>query len=298
MKGKEEEKDFRALVIIAGFLDTPRAIAHRRGTAKEKEEEIKAKEKESFWGTCYNCGMAGHSQRYCPSWSKGGSKGKEGKGKGKRGLNEVTNAEMYDEWNRETQVLGGSMDQGSLNLIEREDECRGELNMVEGEWEKIRVNVDSGAVDWVTNKETARAFDVKPTRASKDGRGYRAANGTKIKNYGERVVEGFTEDWSPVKVAMQVADVNKTLGSVYRMNECGNRVMLDGEESYIENKMTGKKTKIYLENGQYVFYMWVKKREEDEGVSSKRVLRGNKFAPLAEEDDKMELDFIRREARR
>ena len=61
--------------------------------------------------------------------------------------------------------------------------------------------------------------------------------------------------------------------------------------------MTGKKTKIYLENGQYVFYMWVKKREEDEGVSSKRVLRGNKFAPLAEEDDKMELDFIRREAR-
>ena len=44
--------------------------------------------------------------------------------------------------------------------------------------------------------------------------------------------------------------------------------------------------------------MWVKKREEDEGVSSKRVLGGNKFAPLAEEDDKMELDFIRREARR
>ena len=79
------------------------------------------------------------------------------------------------------------MDQGSLNLIEREDECRGELNMVEGEWEKIRVNVIPGAVDWVTNKETARAFDVKPTRVSKDGRGYRAANGTKIKNYGKKM---------------------------------------------------------------------------------------------------------------
>ena len=45
--------------------------------------------------------------------------------------------------------------------------------------------------------------------------------------------------------------------------------MLDGEESYIENKMTGKKTKIYLENGQYVFYMWVKKREEDEGYQAR-----------------------------
>ena len=41
--------------------------------------------------------------------------------------------------------------------------------MVEGEWEKIRVNVDSGAVDWVTNKETARAFDVKPTKLRRTG---------------------------------------------------------------------------------------------------------------------------------
>ena len=43
--------------------------------------------------------------------------------------------------------------------------------------------------------------------------------------------------------------------------------------------------------------MWVKKAEDNKPVYQK-VLRGNKFAALAEDDDKMELDFVRREARR
>ncbi len=81
------------------------------------------------------------------------------------------------------------------------------------------------------------------------------------------------------------------------MNECGNRVMLDGEASYIENKTTGKKTKIHLEGGQHVFYMWVKKAEKDK-TAYQRVLKGNKFAVLADEGDKIELEFIRRQARR
>ena len=59
-------------------------------------------------------------------------------------------------------------------------------------------------------------------------------------------------------VAMQVAEVNKTLGSAFRMNQCGNVIVLDGDNSYFVNKGTGRKTKIYQENGQFVFNIWTK----------------------------------------
>ena len=120
------------------------------------------------------------------------------------------------------------------------------------------MSLDSGAIHWVTNKDTARAFKIREAEASKAGLGYRAANGTKIENYGERVVEGYTEEWEPVAVAMQIAEVNKTLGSAFRMNQCGNVIVLDGHNSYFVNKNTGKRTKIMQENGQYVFNIWTK----------------------------------------
>ena len=34
------------------------------------------------------------------------------------------------------------------------------------------------------------------------------------------------------------------------MNRAGNRVVLDGDESYLENKHTWRRTKIHYEHGQ------------------------------------------------
>ena len=48
---------------------------------------------------------------------------------------------------------------------------------------KIKVSLDSGAIDWVTDKETAKGFKTRETEMSKAGLGYRVANGTKIENY-------------------------------------------------------------------------------------------------------------------
>ena len=39
-----------------------------------------------------------------------------------------------------------------------------------------------------------------------------------------------------IAMAMQVTDVKRTLGSVYRMNQAANRVVLDGDESYMMHK--------------------------------------------------------------
>ena len=53
-------------------------------------------------------------------------------------------------------------------------------------FEHIRVQVDSGAVYTVGPKSIGRAFKIKETPASKSGDNFVAANGSVIKNYGER----------------------------------------------------------------------------------------------------------------
>ena len=69
------------------------------------------------------------------------------------------------------------------------------------------------------------------------------------------------------------------------MNLGGNRVVLDGRESYMENKKTGKKTKIYYENGQYALYMWVPSVTKDVLKTEGKVqAKGNRFAILATDE--------------
>ena len=66
------------------------------------------------------------------------------------------------------------------------------IQAVEDQWETIPITVDSGAVDTVGPKEVGAQFPITPTRESRLGLGYRAANGSPIKNYGERVLKGQT----------------------------------------------------------------------------------------------------------
>ncbi len=48
-------------------------------------------------------------------------------------------------------------------------------------------------IDTVGPKEIAKAFKMRENAMSKRGLGYVAANGSKIKNYGEKRIVGYTE---------------------------------------------------------------------------------------------------------
>ena len=75
-------------------------------------------------------------------------------------------------------------------------------------------------------------------------------------------------------MAMQCADVTKMLGSVYRTNQGGNAVVLDGINSYMARKKTGKNTK----NGQYIMNTWIwEGRSAETGISC-----SNRFECLGE----------------
>ena len=60
-----------------------------------------------------------------------------------------------------------------INTSQRIDEVKRE----EGDWERIPIKVDSGAVDTVMPRGMARHFEVHKTNRSQQGPGFKAANG-------------------------------------------------------------------------------------------------------------------------
>jgi len=55
-------------------------------------------------------------------------------------------------------------------------------------------------------------------------------------------------------------EVQEPLAAATRITEKGNRIVLDGagSESYIQNKQTGQKIPLSIENGVYMMQMLVK----------------------------------------
>jgi hypothetical protein len=54
-------------------------------------------------------------------------------------------------------------------------------------------------------------------------------------------------------------ECKRTLGSVKKMCGAGNRVVFDDDGSYVENKTSGKKTKVYESEGTYAFDIYLKR---------------------------------------
>ncbi len=56
------------------------------------------------------------------------------------------------------------------------------------------MQIESGAIDAVGPKEIAKALEMKETEMSKRGIGCVAANGSSIKNHGDKKIAGYTND--------------------------------------------------------------------------------------------------------
>ena len=150
----------------------------------------------------------------------------------------------------------GSTSNSKVQNINKE---RNQLDSLEKEFEKLSVNIDSGAIDHIMEERNAKMFATKPSPMSKYQRFYQAANKTRIYNKGQKDIKAVTGNGTQVDMTFQVADqITQPLGSVRRLCEAGNRVVFD-KESYIENKATGVKTPIQLRNGEYMMDLYVRK---------------------------------------
>jgi hypothetical protein len=120
----------------------------------------------------------------------------------------------------------------------------------------IEAVVDSGAVHSVTPPGLFPGPTV-PSPWSRAGRGYRAANGTGIKNLGQVAVRFCTAEGDRCAIPFQVAEVDQPLLSVAHLTSAGNRVELGHASGRIVNLATGRAIALERRGGVYIMRMHV-----------------------------------------
>ena len=124
--------------------------------------------------------------------------------------------------------------------------------MIGGKRMRLRrgVTVDSGAANNVMPRRMVRdKSKIRSSPASRRGVYYIAANNGRIPNEGEVDFEFVTEHGKPEFLVMQIAEVNKALGSVSYMVDRGYKVVFDKDKdtdvdlSMMIHKETGQATR-------------------------------------------------------
>ncbi len=116
----------------------------------------------------------------------------------------------------------------------------------------VEAVLDSGAVHCVTPPGVFPG-KVLPSPWSRAGRGYRAANGTGIKNLGQVDVPFATAEGHKCRIPFQVAEVEQPLMSAAHLTSAGNLVQLGDTDGHVINLRTGRS--IALERRGNIYYM-------------------------------------------
>jgi hypothetical protein len=120
----------------------------------------------------------------------------------------------------------------------------------------VEAVVDSGAVHSVAPPGCFPGA-VKPSPWSRAGRGYRAANGTGIKNLGQVNVPFGTREGHKCQIPFQVAEVEQPLLSVAHLTAAGNRCELGHTDGRIVNLATGRSIALERRGGVYIMRMFL-----------------------------------------
>ena len=131
------------------------------------------------------------------------------------------------------------------------------VSTISGKWERIPIKIDSGAVDTVMPPHVANHFALVETDLSKSGPGFKAANGSLIKHFGQRAIRGIGDQYQRLHLTAQIADVKNTLGSVYQMVRAGNTVHFESGNCYVQHNQSGQRTPIEEKNGMFEIGIWV-----------------------------------------
>ena len=119
---------------------------------------------------------------------------------------------------------------------------------------------------------------------------YAAANGSPIKNFGKREIQGLDSSYMPIKLEAQVADVSGALGSVYQICKAGNRICFDDSGGVIVNMQSGRVIPIKQNKGSYEMDIWMPAdQSRDEAVKEVR----EEEEKEDEKEEEITMDFIR-----
>ena len=129
-------------------------------------------------------------------------------------------------------------------------------NLTDGNFNKVCI--DSGAGESVCPVDAFPSYELQ--KAAKTGATYTAAGGQSLVIVGGKQPRFETNGVDAWMTFEATTKVRKPLAAASRITENGNRIVLDDvdSESYIENKKTGKKIPLKMENGVYMTEMLAK----------------------------------------
>ncbi len=143
-----------------------------------------------------------------------------------------------------------------LSLTDDAEELLAAVSGEAGAGQVVEAVVDSGAVHSVAPPGWFPGPMV-PSAWSRAGRGYRAANGTAIKNLGQITVKFATATGDKCSIPFQVAEVEQPLLSVAHLTSAGNRVELGHDSGRVVNVATGRAIALERRGGVYIMRMYV-----------------------------------------
>jgi len=140
----------------------------------------------------------------------------------------------------------------------RQDQVKSEEVMIQNlEKNPTTICVDSGAGESVCPVDFFPDYETHDTE--KVGNLYRAAGGQELRNVGEKRPKLKINGVAASMTFQATSHVRKPLAAASKITAKGNRIVLDDEESlsYIENKATGTRIPLKIQNGVYVMEVTV-----------------------------------------
>ena len=138
-----------------------------------------------------------------------------------------------------------------------------------GVWRKVTAVIDSGSVKPVIPPSVLPEVPILVTEESRAGQTFNGApkKGEAIKNLGEHVVEGITNEGRRKKMRWTVCDVRRPLISVAALEDAGNEVIL-GRRPRIVQLASGEVTRLRRTGGVYTMQSWVHIPEQGAATDS------------------------------
>ena len=130
-------------------------------------------------------------------------------------------------------------------------------------WRRLDCVIDSGCGKSVGPVGMSND-PVVLSAGSKANKVYQVANGHFVRNQGEQLVKGYSEDGEDAAVLFQVANVTRPLIAVSELSDQGCNVVFGKYGGLIYNKMIGARKRFVRRGGIYEFSLWVQEEPPTE----------------------------------
>ena len=155
--------------------------------------------------------------------------------------------------------LDASTETEALNALQQGkiDDGADEAGLRKKGYVKLMSYVDSGAARSVCPETHAPQFAVEETQASRRGDTFKTATNKKVRNMGNRRVEGLDGAGRGFAMTYAVANIAAALDSVSQICDAGSRVIFERDGGRIETP-GGRSVPLERIGNTYFRAMWVK----------------------------------------